>query len=795
MTDPASNSTPPRTRLVYRLDDLTIDVGKAQVHRGDRLIALPKLSFDLLLALVKAAPDLVTVDQLMEQVWPGVVVNAETVSQRIKLLRAALEDDPKQPRYIAVSRGRGYRILAPVTEVAPFESPFEPAAHTERAEQPVPTQLPLRTWSAVALTALALIAILVLFLVLRRDRLQSVAAPEPAPASTTTALTLPDHSVAVLPFDNLGSSPEDAALAFGVAETLLHRLSASKEMTVIARQSSFSFAPRGADVREIGRKLNARYLVEGSLQSTADRLRITAQLIDATTGAHVWSLQFDRKPQDIFVVQDEIATKVAEALRISMTSGMPAQHSGTRDFDAYLAYTQGRAHLATSRFADAKLAVGDFERAMQIDPKFARAYAALAEARMFVADGEMSKDRLANMEQADIEAGKLLERALALDERDSETHLKLAILHWEGERAEQELARALELNPNSAAGYELLAEIRLWRDRLPDEAMVAIDKARTLSPLETRYDNEKARIALYAKSDVETAKQLSLSVLEREPSSTTALWRLGEIYWCCSAEYARGVKYLEQALQGDPDFEFGRRILMKAYLDLGDPDEAKAIAASAPHAVDIRQVMLLAYAHDWRAAAERTYAEAPLGTAQAIEADYRILAVRLQARATGKYQPAREYLEARSFVVWDASGNPSLHDTWYNDHILGFADLMLLDGERERARKLLDVYLKSVDDEAHTRGRGDRWYLASSAVAYALLERDDEALSMLEESLTQKQLPGLLFRLQNEPAFDHLRDGPRFKNVIAQLEGIQKTQRAELEKMRAAGLIVHRSRT
>ena len=298
MTDSGDKATSTRTRLVYRLADLTIDVGRAEVRRNDQLIPLPRLSFDLLLALVKAAPDLVTVDQLMAQVWPGVVVNAETVSQRVKLLRVALEDDPKHPRYIAVSRGRGYRILGHVTTPDPTEA-------IETLTEVAPPKLP--RWAFGALAAATLAGLAALFF-LQRDQ----------PQATNAAVTLSDRSVAVLPFDSPGQSPQDAALAFGVAETLLHRLSASKELTVIARQSSFSFAPRGADVREIGRKLNARFLVEGSLQSTPDRLRITAQLIDATTGAHVWSLQFDRKPQDLFVIQDEIADKVTEAMRISM---------------------------------------------------------------------------------------------------------------------------------------------------------------------------------------------------------------------------------------------------------------------------------------------------------------------------------------------------------------------------------------------------------------------------------------------------------------------------------------------
>ena len=141
-----------------------------------------------------------------------------------------------------------------------------PAPSPASASESPRTKLPRWTWPAVAALSLAALASL---LYIQRDR----------PPEARASIPLLDRSVAVLPFDNLGQSPKDAALAFGVAETLLHRLSASKELTVIARQSSFSFAPHGADVRDIGRKLNARFLVEGSLQSTADRLRITAQLI------------------------------------------------------------------------------------------------------------------------------------------------------------------------------------------------------------------------------------------------------------------------------------------------------------------------------------------------------------------------------------------------------------------------------------------------------------------------------------------------------------------------------------
>jgi TolB-like protein/DNA-binding winged helix-turn-helix (wHTH) protein/cytochrome c-type biogenesis protein CcmH/NrfG len=776
MTDSAINATSSRPRLVYRLDDLTIDVGTAQVRRLDQALLLPRLSFDLLLALVKAAPNLVTVDELMDQVWPGVVVNAETVSQRIKLLRLALADDAKQPRYIAVSRGRGYRIVGTVTKL----EATEPVAVAPTATSP---KLPRWAWAAMA--ALLLAGLATAFLLPRNH-------PPANPATSTTAL--PDRSVAVLPFDNLGQSPEDAALAFGVAETLLHRLSASKDVTVIARQSSFSFAPRGADVRDIGRRLNARYLVEGSLQSTTGRLRITAQLIDATTGSHVWSLQFDRKPEDIFVIQDEIAAKVSEALQTTLAGPTPAAGRGTQDFDAYLAHAQGRARLATTRVPDAKLAIADFERAIQIDPKYARAYAGLAEARMFVAYAEMSRERQSNIDKVWEENRQLLEHALEINELDADTHLQLADMYWEGDRAEKELARALALNPNSAPAYQLLSNVRMLRDRLPDEAMIAIDKARLLSPLEVGYDNEKARIALYGKSDAKLAEQLSLSVLNRDPSSTAALWRLGETYWCCQGQPARGIKYLEQALQRDPDFEFGRRMLILAYLDLDDAKEAEAVAASAPHPVNSRLVPVLAHARDWHAAVERSYEEDRLGTGQAVDSGLRVFALRVDIRTTRDYENARQHMTNWAGISWDASGQPVLPGTWMADGAIGLADILLQMGEREKAQQLIDSLLKSIDDEIHARGRGEFWYLRQLPVLYALLGRDDEALAMLEKCAARKYMPELRLYLADDPAYERLRSHPRFRAVVEQVERYSLAQRRELDEMRATSLAPHRSR-
>ena len=390
----------------------------------------------------------------------------------------------------------------------------------------------------------------------------------------------------------------------------------------------------------------------------------------------------------------------------------------------------------------------------------------------------MSRERRQNVEETLKENQQLLEHALEINERDADTHLQLADLYWEGDRADRELARAMELNPNSAPAYRLLSSIRIWRDRLPNDAMAAIDQARRLSPLEVLYDNEKATIALWGKSDTQLAEQLSLSVLNRDPNSSAALWRLGELYWCCRSEYARGVKYLEQAMQLDPDYEFGRRLLISAYLDLNDPKEADAVAASAPHPVAARLIPALVYRRDWSAAVELGDESDRLGTAEPIDLMRRIFAMRIHARSTGDYARTRDLFTQWSHVTWDANGRPIVPQTWLNDAPVGLADMLMQMGERERARALLEAVLQSFDDEIRVRGRGEFWYLRELSVLYALLERDDDALTTLEKCITQNHANWLPLYMAHDPAYQRLRSHPRFRAVAEQAQRIAIAQRA-----------------
>ena len=241
--------------MIYRLGDLTIDTGRQLVSRADDPIALPKLSYDLLLVLVRAAPNVVSLDELMRLVWPGIIVSPETISQRVKLLRDALGDDPRVPRYIAGLRGRGYQIVAAVKEIDD-----NPAA-----------------------TAIS--------------------------GSTPTASAAGPARVAicVLPFANMSGDPEQEYFSDGITEDIITDLSKVSALAVTSHNSAFRFKGKPVDVLKVARRTKVTHVLEGSVRKADGRVRITAQLVDGSSNDHVWAERYDRDLNNIFALQDEIS--------------------------------------------------------------------------------------------------------------------------------------------------------------------------------------------------------------------------------------------------------------------------------------------------------------------------------------------------------------------------------------------------------------------------------------------------------------------------------------------------------
>jgi len=646
---------------------------------------------------------------------------------------------------------------------------------------PRPVVHGLRRYADIAIIGLLLVAVAVLLV--RQSDLAG-------PGSTSPA-------IAVLPFQNLSTAAEGEVLALGIAESVLHQLANLPKLEVISRTSSFAFGNRQQDAREIGKQLGARFLLEGSVQSDRARMRVTTQLIDTQTGADVWSMRFDRAPGDIFEVQDEIALQVTRALELSLDAKERDRLTGqgTENLDAYLAFLQGRSLQANDRVADTRDAIGHFESATRLDPEFANAYVSLADAKLFVAEYEVTDDRAERFEAALREGRELVQRALAIDPENGDAYLQRAHLtaYDDLPGAEADFRKGLALSPNSAEGYAGLAEVLYADPTRREEALQMLERARRIDPLELGYDVFKAVFLLYERSDVSGADKLLSRVLERDPRYGPALLRKCEIRAQLSGRQADGIRLCEQALAVDPLLQQARRVLIRTYLDVEDPVAAEQLADASRGDEAVPRAFLAVYRRDWIAAGEAAYEALERGTDSPDNEGLIYAAIRLHARTTGDVARAIAAIEPHARVEWDDNGKPTLRDSTARDETIALADLLILDGQIERGRRLLAEIIGTMEREIR-EGRPEFWYLRGHAVALALNGETDAAIAILERLYASGRATSEWWcHLEAEPAYDALRKAPRFEALRRKVRNHITEQRQELARLRKEGLVPERS--
>lgn len=296
---------------VYRFADLEIDTGRHRVRRGARDISLPTISYRFLLALVHAAPNMVSYDELVDEVWSGRDVSPETIAQRIKLLRAALDDQAGHPRYIRVIRGEGFQMIPEVRWVA---DNFGGA----------PVKLQQRVLIGGTISGIIVTAFIAWMFY----------------SPDTPERDLP--SIAVLPFENLSPNPDDAYFAAGIHEEVLNQLAKLRGLRVISRTSVLNpdYTNGEMSIREIANELNVASMMEGSVRFADDRVRIVVQLIDAATDEHVLGQVYERHFSDIFAIQSDIAMNITDALEaeLSLQERAAIEKKATESPEAYAFY-------------------------------------------------------------------------------------------------------------------------------------------------------------------------------------------------------------------------------------------------------------------------------------------------------------------------------------------------------------------------------------------------------------------------------------------------------------------------
>lgn len=400
----------------YRIGDLLLDAGTQEVTRDGTVLQVPRLSFKLLLSLARHAPNVVTIEQLEEEFWEGLVVDRGTVNKRVLLLRKALSDDAGEDPYVAVVRGTGYRLIVPVERIESI--PDEPAQDAGPPQtKPGWYERSANTVRTTTYWLLGIVAVLVLFKGFRDasvDKVEPVAERVPAVEYQAPATPYSPESVAVMPFVDLSDSQTHMYLGEGIAEDVINLLASMDGLDVVARTSSFAFRNTNATLSEIAARLKVGTVLEGSIQYSEDRIRVTAQLIDANTGFHIWSQTYDRDFKELFEVQDDIAFNIAQTLKLTLDENAhpDSAQSMTANMEAFKLYLKGRdllndrIHLRTEGLYQA---LDYFNAAIALDPKFVRAHAGVATVNWLLTAYDSTLDKKSHFENAEASAKFALE--------------------------------------------------------------------------------------------------------------------------------------------------------------------------------------------------------------------------------------------------------------------------------------------------------------------------------------------------------------------------------------------------
>ena len=482
----------------YFFDDYVLDSDRRELRRGAGLVALEPKVFDLLAYLIRNRQRVVSKDDLFAAVWQGRFVSESALTTPINAARRAVGDSGEEQRLIRTLRHKGFRFVGAVREES------EPAAASAADIAPDP----------------------------------------PAPA-----LALPDRpSIAVLPFANMSSDPEQEHFADGMVEDIITLLSRLRWLFVIARTSTFTYKGRATDVKQIGRELGVRYALEGSVRRMAERVRITVQLIEAETGAHVWAKRYDRPVRDIFAVQDQITDEITRALEpeIDASERERARRKPPESLDAWELFQRGMWHLLQHNregFIDAEVF---FRQAIALDPTFAAPHAGVALVGFFRVVRALTDEPAPILVEMLEEAS----RAVALDPREPLGHTALGLTFMErGEYAHSiaEHEIALALSPNSSFARWSYAFGLLWAD-LYEEALEEFDAALRLSPRDPgrwSYLTQKAA-TLYQLRRYEEAAECAREATRQ--ASAEVLWAF--MYLAASSAQLGRAEEAEAAVGG-----------------------------------------------------------------------------------------------------------------------------------------------------------------------------------------------------------------------------------------------------
>jgi TolB-like protein/DNA-binding winged helix-turn-helix (wHTH) protein/Tfp pilus assembly protein PilF len=738
----------------YLVDDLEIDAGVREVRRGGELLDLPGLSFDLLLVLVRAAPNVLSHDELEKLVWDGRTVSPETMTQRVKLVRDALGDSSESPRYMSVVRGRGYRLKAPVRSIRD-ETPGEAAT-------PVSSRRPSRL--AILLSVIAVL-IATLWITTREDSLVS----EPGSASQPGAA-----SIAVLAFDDLSENRDQEYFSDAMSETLIRELAQVSGLKVIAKSSSFYFKDKAVRIIDIARELQVGHVLEGSVQKAGNRVRVTAQLIDVSGDSPVWTENFDRDLDDLFAVQDEIAREVVEALKITLltTEEDRLNQRYRPSLEAYEQLILGRQQVERNTAESMAAAERHFHRAIEIDPGYALAYVGLANTYNFQvrSAGRLIEDSIERRKP-------LIEKALELDPFSGEAYTARAFLHVDRgdiELAQSDLLKSIELSPNYAQAYQYYGTLLRRQGRF-EEALAQIQIAAKLDPIAPFVQSALGSV-LWTLGQVEEAQAVTRRNIDRYPELPSNYSRMS-YYQAALGHIGEAQHWIDEAWKRNPQGPFEMRWRCIGFLHLGDILSAESCANQLselhPDVVDT------SYVRFWLQVYRGQY-ESAIATQESVLE--RLPGWASQTSYLADLVAGQGDLERARRLMADVLPE------WLDDEIelavpdlsaaLIFAAILHANGEIERRDILLSAMEEKIATMHRTHGYG---YRAMDVYIHAMRGDRDQAIASLREAIDTGWRV-YWWMLRDDWKLESLRQDPEFIAMMNELQADIVEQRQWYEE-------------
>jgi TolB-like protein/DNA-binding winged helix-turn-helix (wHTH) protein/Flp pilus assembly protein TadD len=535
-----------------------LDLRPRRLRRGSHVLKLERIPFEILLLLLEHRDQIVTRDQIVSRVWgQGVFLDTDnSIRGAIRKLRQVLKDDAETPRFIQTVTGQGYRFIALVIAPKASSAASEPVASvvsasdrnfvseldgwlqarrlrlvepdqdgtaektTEAGTAHRPGNRKTYRWLFVGAVALVSVACLMSFLVVWGWR---------------RASNPPTHSqgkivLAVLPFENLSRDPEQEFFSEGLTEEMIAQVGKLNRdrLTVVARSSVAKYKATDLAAKEIGKELNADYLVQGSVRRSSDRVRITVQLIQAQNQTDLWTESYDREVKDLFAVQDSVVQSIASQIHIALTEEQKtrlANPQRTRP-EAYEAYLKGRYYWNKRTAGGLQKAEHYFQQAIDSDPTYAAAYSGLADC-----NSGLTWHGFKSPADALPKALAAARKAVEIDPQSAEAHASLGLVlshGWDWAGAEVEFRRALQLDPQYANAHHWYGDY-LSIKRRHDEALAEASRALKLDPLNLMIGTWVA-LRYYQAGDYSRANEQARNSVELDSNFAAAHLVLGEGY-------------------------------------------------------------------------------------------------------------------------------------------------------------------------------------------------------------------------------------------------------------------------